>query len=137
MIETDGSDLTRAMLTLEPQEHEILVSQKAQNVSGSWIDVYHHFDTPRLHCRPVGFGQRVVTDSYTYYAFGEIVVSSGSTENPYTWVGMLGYWSDAELTRFHTGERDYDPVPARYGSRDPLEQDGRCERLRVCWQRSD
>jgi RHS repeat-associated protein len=118
VLETDGSNLTRAAYTLEPQEHGNLVSQR-RSVSGSWIDVYHHFDILGSTA-DLSDSSAVVTDSYTYYAFGEIVVSSGSTENPYTWVGMLGYWNDSELTRFHTGERDYDPVVARYGSRDPI-----------------
>jgi RHS repeat-associated protein len=61
----------------------------------------------------------VTTDTYSYYAFGEVRTSSGSTANPFKFVGRLGYYDDpstefqylraryyaAPYGRFWSGER--------------------------------
>jgi RHS repeat-associated protein len=62
----------------------------------------------------------VVTDTYTYYAFGELKTSTGTTANPCTWVAEVGYWKDTDLDRFHLGAREYEPEQARFISKDPL-----------------
>lgn len=41
----------------------------------------------------------VVTDAESYKAFGESLVSSGSTEHPYRYVGEQGYqWDEDDRT---------------------------------------
>jgi hypothetical protein len=47
-----------------------------------------------------------VTDSYSYEAFGDITASSGSTTNPYRYVGALGYgYSSVVTSLLHVGAR--------------------------------
>src|SRR5262249_38020259 len=41
---------------------------------------------------------QLITDSYIYKAFGELVTSSGSTTNPFQWIGSLGYYYEATLS---------------------------------------
>jgi RHS repeat-associated protein len=62
----------------------------------------------------------VVTDTYTYTAFGETKASTGTTTNVYTWVGELGYFRDAETGSYNLRERPYEPDKARFKSEDPI-----------------
>jgi RHS repeat-associated protein len=62
----------------------------------------------------------VITDSYTYFAFGQLKASTGTTTNRYTWVGELGYSRDLETGEYALGVRQYLPDRARFKSEDPL-----------------
>ncbi|MBS0266547.1 MAG: RHS repeat-associated core domain-containing protein, partial [Planctomycetes bacterium] len=116
--ETDGSNLTQAAYTLEPQEFGNLVSQR-QNQSGTWVQVYYAFDglgsTDSLTN-----GSQVITDTYTYFAFGVIKASTGTTTNLFTWVGQLGYVRDTETGEYQLHVRQLLPDRGRFKSQDPL-----------------
>ena len=68
------------------------------------------------------------TDRYKYRAFGLQQLHTGTSQNPFTFVGKQGYYKDAELdlyllgTGSHTdnGGRFYDPAVGRFLSEDPL-----------------
>jgi RHS repeat-associated protein len=61
-----------------------------------------------------------VTDSYSYEAFGDITSSSGSTTNPYRYVGALGYsYSSIVTSLLHVGARYYAPGLGRFMGQDP------------------
>jgi RHS repeat-associated protein len=120
LLQTDGSNLAQSVYTLEPMEYGNLVSQR-QSQSGIWVPIYYHFD---------GLGStasltdnmRVITDTYTYFAFGKLMASTGTTTNPFTWVGQLQYVTDPETGEYQLHLRQYQPDRARFKSQDPLGQ---------------
>jgi RHS repeat-associated protein len=64
-----------------------------------------------------------VTDTYTYEAFGNSMGSTGSTTNPYRYVGSLGYYQiyppAGGPALMHLGARYYMPEIGRFIQRDP------------------
>jgi RHS repeat-associated protein len=116
--ETDGSDVTQAVYVVEPQTYGNIVSQR-QLVGGIWNSVYYHFDALGS-TGSLSDGMAVVTDTYTYTAFGETKASTGTTTNAYTWVGELGYFRDVETGSYNLHERPYEPDKARMKNPDPL-----------------
>jgi RHS repeat-associated protein len=62
---------------------------------------------------------QTVTDTYTYEAFGTSKGSTGSTPNPYRYVGSLGYYQTGS-SLMHLGARYYLPEAGRFMGRDPL-----------------
>jgi RHS repeat-associated protein len=69
---------------------------------------------------------QAVTDRWAYRAFGSAVHVTGSDPTPFTWVGRLGYYADAEtgLYQLGNGTRYYDSHTAQFLSRDPIEFSG-------------
>jgi hypothetical protein len=84
-----------------------IVSQR-QLVGGIWSSVYYHFDALGS-TGSLSDSMAVVTDTYTYTAFGETRASTGTTTNVYTWVGELGYFRDVETGSYNLRERPYEP----------------------------
>ena len=79
-----------------------------------------------------GFSARntraVSTARDAYDAWGKSMAHTGTTAQPYQFVGQLGYythWQDENLTLLQLGVRFYDPQVGRFGQRDNLEPDGR------------
>jgi RHS repeat-associated protein len=64
---------------------------------------------------------QTVTDTYQYEAFGNSMGSTGSTPNPYKYVGSLGYYQTGSSLQ-HLGARYYMPEVGRFLQRDRLEQ---------------
>ena len=62
-----------------------------------------------------------VTDSYAYGPYGELYASSGSFDNPFTWLGQLGVMREAATGLYHMRARVYDAATARFLSRDPID----------------
>ena len=62
---------------------------------------------------------QTVTDSYSYEAFGNLMGSTGSTANPYRYVGSLGYYQTGS-SLMHLGARYYMPEVGRFVQRDQL-----------------
>jgi RHS repeat-associated protein len=61
---------------------------------------------------------QTATDSYLYRAFGEKSVLSGSSPNPFTWVGRLGYYRQPDTSDYWVRARVYGPATGRWVSRD-------------------
>ena len=63
-----------------------------------------------------------VTDTYDYDAWGNVVDHTGETEQPYQYVGQLGYythWQDSNVADMQNlGVRYYEPEVGRFGQRD-------------------
>jgi len=90
---------------------------------GSSSVAYYHFDalgSTRLLSDAMG----TVTDTYAYDAWGNLMAHTGTTTQPYQFVGELGYythWQDANLALLQLGVRFYDPQVGRFGQRDPIQ----------------
>jgi RHS repeat-associated protein len=116
--EYDGSGITQAEYTLapqpQPQPYGDLVSERRSNASS-----FYHFDALGS-TQALSDPSQVVTDQYTYEAFGKVAGSSGTTPNPYTWVGEKGYYSDSESGLYSLRRREYGPAGGRFLSEDPI-----------------
>jgi RHS repeat-associated protein len=60
-----------------------------------------------------------VTDSYAYTPYGEQLGHNGSSTQPFTFVGCWGVRAEPVAGLFHMRSRYYDPVTARFLTRDP------------------
>ncbi len=63
-----------------------------------------------------------VVESYSYDAFGDVTVHTGDAENPFLYVGELGYyadWLDGAVCDYYVRARTYNPTIARWLSVDP------------------
>jgi len=113
LLETDAQGSTVVGYTLSDDVYGDLVSQRRSGASR-----FFHFDalgsTDRLTDANAG-----VTDSYTYYAFGQQRASSGTTTNPYRYVGRLGYYSNG-TGALYLRARYYQGSAGRFLSADPL-----------------
>lgn len=61
----------------------------------------------------------VVTDSYSYRAFGEETAVRGSTVNAYRFGGVVGYYRDS-ATREYLRQRHYRSDLSRFMTEDPI-----------------
>ena len=64
------------------------------------------------------------TDGYSYDAFGNAITNSGTTTNPYRYVGSFGYYLDAETGLELLTHRYYDAAVGRFLTRDPIGFEG-------------
>jgi RHS repeat-associated protein len=62
---------------------------------------------------------QTVTDTYAYNAFGEQIASTGTSINPFRYVGELGYYYDPDTTTYYVRARMYRPAIIRWLSEDP------------------
>ncbi|MBI3941314.1 MAG: RHS repeat-associated core domain-containing protein [Acidobacteria bacterium] len=61
-----------------------------------------------------------VTDSYAYTAYGQLTAATGSTDNPFTYVGAYGVMREPSTSLYYARARWYDGTTGRFLSRDPL-----------------
>jgi RHS repeat-associated protein len=99
------------------------------------LDHYYHFDGLGS-TRALTNASGTVTDEFSYDVWGKVTRVSGTTEQPYLFVGQLGYYThyqdpfmdplDSEIDPFHKhvllqlGVRYYSPATGRFTQRDPL-----------------
>ena len=83
---------------------------------------YYHFDalgSTRLLTDDSG----VKTDEYSYDAWGNTTHETGTTAQPYQYVGRLGYYThvqDNQMDLLQLGVRFYDPETGRFTQVDPV-----------------
>ena len=68
-----------------------------------------------------------VTDAYAYDAWGNGLAHFGSAQQPYQYVGRLGYYAHYQNPAFglvQLGARYYEPGIGRFISRDPIGYEG-------------
>ncbi len=118
LLETDGSDVTQVVYTLEPAGYGNLVSQRRGSTTSTYL--FDALGSTRKLTDSAG----AVTDSYDYRAYGETYQSSGSTVNVFRWVGELGYYFDVEREAYYLRARPYNLALARFLSRDPIGFEG-------------
>ncbi len=117
--ETDDSLVVEAVYTVAPQasRYGTLVSQQRDSASS-----FYQFDAVGSTIQLTD-ETGVVTDEYVYTAFGEVESSTGSTENPYQWIGREGYYLDPGTARYNLRRREYQANIARFLQQDPLGSD--------------
>ena len=98
----------------ERSEWGELISQRRSGAT-----VFHHYDALGSTDRLTDANEDVDT-AYLYRAFGEQSVVSGSHVNPFTWVGRLGYYRQADLDNYWLRARTYNQLAGRFLSRDPM-----------------
>ncbi len=118
LAETDGSNVMQAEYTQEPAQYGGLLSQY-RLTGGVWTPSYYHFD--RIgSTRALTSSSGSITDTYFYEAFGTSLGGTGSTVNPFQFIGQLGYYRDAASGLYYVRDRVYDPVTGRWVSRDRI-----------------
>jgi RHS repeat-associated protein len=115
LLETNASNIIQAVYTLEPLFYGNLISQ-----SRSGVDSFYLFDG-QGSTRQLVSSTISVTDSYLYDSFGNIVLTNGTTVNPFRFVGQLGYYLAADLLDYHLRARYFDPHSGRFLSRDAID----------------
>lgn len=114
LSELDGSNATTAVYTNEAQLYGGVLSQRRGATSH-----YHHHDALGA-TRFLTDSSGTITDTYLYDAWGNSVASTGTTVNPFKWVGKWGYQTDASTGLVYVRARMYQPTVARWTSVDPL-----------------
>ena len=104
----------RVLYTLEPAGYGNLISQRRSGTT-----TWYHSDALGS-TRALTNSSGTTTDTYSYYAFGLTVISTGATENPFRWVGKLGYYYDLDRLAYYLRARPYSPKLARFLSYDPI-----------------
>jgi len=61
-----------------------------------------------------------ITDSYGMTPFGVITASTGTTENPFTFIGAWGVMQEGDAGLYYMRARYYDSTTGRFLSRDPV-----------------
>ena len=113
LMEKDENGDTQATNTYLPELYGDMISQRRDGETS-----YYHFDG-QGSTRALTDENEDVTDTYTYTAFGEEVSKTGTTENPYRYVGEKGYYFDEETDDYYVRARTYEPNIIRWRSKDP------------------
>ena len=114
IAEYDDEGNTLARYTTEPYRYGDLISQNRNGEKS-----YYHFDG-QGSTRALTDENENVTDTYTYTAFGEEVAKTGTTENPFRYVGAKGYYFDKETDDYYVRRRVYGPAVGRWTAVDPV-----------------
>jgi RHS repeat-associated protein len=87
-------------------------------LGGAWR--YHMYDGLGSTRQLMLHTDQSITDTYQYEAFGNLTASTGTTPNPYRYVGSLGYYQTGS-SLMHLGARYYMPEVAIFTEPDPAE----------------
>ncbi len=113
-LEEDENGDVVAEYTQEPDLHGELIAQKRDGQ----VSFYHYDGQGSTLALTDENG--AITDTYTYSAFGETIASTGTTVNPYRYIGSRGYQYNEETNDYYVRERVYEPAIARWMSVDPI-----------------
>jgi RHS repeat-associated protein len=92
-----------------------LISQRRNNAS-----YFYHYDGLGS-TKALTDANQNIQNTTKYDAWGNILQSSGTTTNPYLYVGELGYYGDGDAGMYLLTQRWYNPVVGRFVSGDPLD----------------
>ena len=109
--ELDENNAVKAVYHNEPQQYGGVLSQRRGTTSH-----YHHHDalgSTRFLTDTTGN----VTDTYLHDAWGNQVASTGTTVNPFRWVGRYGYYQEGSTGLVYVRARMYQPTVARWIAR--------------------
>jgi RHS repeat-associated protein len=114
LLETDGSNIIQVVYTLQPVLYGNLISQRRSGTTSFYL-----FDGLGSTTQLVN-STGTVTDSYLYDSFGDALLTSGSTVNPFRYVGRVGYYMDVDTAPYYLRARYYTPGIGLFLSRDPI-----------------
>jgi RHS repeat-associated protein len=103
MSELDGSGAVQVTYTNEPQQYGGVISQRR----GTTTSTYHADALGSTRALTDNSGN--VTDTYLNDAWGNSVASTGTTVNPFRWVGKYGYYTDNSTGQVYVRARMYQP----------------------------
>jgi RHS repeat-associated protein len=118
LLETNASLITQAHNTDNPGYWGGLASENRSGTSS-----FYGFDS-QTSARILVSISGLVTDNYSYKAFGEELASGSGTTNPYRYIGAYGYYRDI-ATRQYVRARHRAVTNGRWISRDPIGFDDR------------
>ncbi|MFO0976502.1 MAG: hypothetical protein U0996_08900 [Planctomycetaceae bacterium] len=110
LMELDETDNVKAVYTNEARQYGGVLCQRRGNTSH-----YHHHDALGS-TRFLTDSSGNVTDTYLNDAWGNSVASTGTTVNPFKWVGRYGYYTDNSTGQVYVRARMYQPIVARWCS---------------------
>ena len=118
-----GPDMLK--LQLERDENEDTVAQYTmgdglESMRRSDASSFYHYNHLGTTLALTG-SDEAVTDAYDLDAWGVLLGSSGSTVNPYTYVGQQRYYGMPNADMYHLGFRDYAPGLGRFVTIDPIQ----------------
>jgi len=111
--ERDETGAVTAEYTAEPGLYGNLISQNRGGVESQY-----HFDAQGSTLALTSDSQQV-TDTYSYSAHGEVTESTGSTVNPFQYLGQKQYYRDNATAHYLIRRRPYGPTRARWLTVDP------------------
>lgn len=114
LSELNVSNATQVVYTQAPKQFGGVISQRRATTSN-----WYHTDSLGS-TRALTNASQVVSDTYLYDAWGNPLTSTGTTVNPFRWVGNVGYYFDTATGLFYIRARTYQPKTARWTSIDPL-----------------
>jgi RHS repeat-associated protein len=123
LLETDENGITNVVYTSLPMRFGRQISQYRKE-DLVWLPAYHHEDALGS-ARALTDSSEVITDTYIYDAWGEKIARTGSTKNPFQWIGAVGYYVDAPSGMYYARARLYSAALGCWLSRDPLVYRGR------------
>jgi RHS repeat-associated protein len=110
IMERDGAGQTKATYTLGD-------GLEAMRRSGT--DYFYHFDWLGSTFALTDANEDI-TDTWRYDAWGNVLVRTGTTENPHTYAGRLRYYWRPDPVMYLLGVRMYNAWLGRFVSRDPM-----------------
>jgi hypothetical protein len=108
--ELNGTGAVQAVYTHEPRQYGRVLSQRRGTTSH-----FHHHDALGS-TRFLTDSSGNVTDTYLNDAWGNSVAQTGTTINPFRWVGKYGYYTDNATAQVYVRVRMYQPTTARWTS---------------------
>jgi len=114
VAELDSGNATLAQYTLAPEGYGALISQRRSGSSS-----FHHFDALGSTDRLTD-GSANTLAAYLYRAFGQQTIVSGSSPNPFTWVGRLGYYRQPDPDDYWVRTAVLNPKQGRRLNRETL-----------------
>jgi len=114
LAELSSANVVKGIYSVEPVPYGRVISQR-RGANSRW----RHADALGS-TRLLTNSAQVSSDTYLYDAWGNTVSSTGSTFNPFRWIGGPGYFWDDETGAFYVRARMYMPTVARWTSVDPL-----------------
>jgi len=129
LLDANASNVTQSLYSLNPNFFGNLLSQSRAGTSS-----FFQFDALGSTAA-LASSLGSLTDTYHYKAFGEAVDGSGSTVNPFRFVGQFGYLFDGDLLQHYLRARQYSSSIARFMSHDPLRNPWQVNSYRYCGSR--
>ncbi len=110
--ETNNADATLAQYTLAPELYGTLVSQRRSGATS-----YHHYDALGSTNKLTDTSAATLIE-YLYRAFGQQNILSGSSANPFTFLGELGYYRQPDPADYWVRANILKPGLGRWQERD-------------------